>query len=68
MSLVFPCHRRSVQSLVQEGALAPPPLLSFFLFSVNQSSVDDFVDCGLLVPGAGDDELIVGGNITAENR
>lgn len=47
-----------------------PRLLVFFtfIFSANQSSVDDFVDCSLLVPRAGDDELVVRGDITAKNR
>lgn len=36
--------------------------------SADQSSVDDFIDCSLLVPGAGDNELVVGGDIAAENR
>lgn len=51
----------------------PRPLIisCFFVFCfllANHSSVNDFVDCGLLVSGAGDDELVVGGDITAENR
>lgn len=45
----------------------PRPLI-IRVFSANQSSVDDFIDCGLLVPGAGDDELVVRGDVTAENR
>lgn len=48
--------------------MAPLPDYYYLFFSANQSSVDDFVDCGFLVPGAGDDELVVGGDVTAENR
>lgn len=40
---------------------------AFYMSSSNQSSVDDFIDRGLLVPGASDDELVIGGDITAEN-
>lgn len=49
------------------GSLGPAPWLLGF-FSANHSSVDDFVDCGLLVSRAGNDELVVRGDITAENR
>jgi len=46
----------------------PRPLNSCFSPPANQSSVDYFVNCGLLVPGASDDELVIGGDVAAENR
>lgn len=41
------------------GSLGPVPSLLALLFSANQGSIDDFIDGGLLVPGASDDELVV---------
>lgn len=49
--LLFPCHRCSLQSLVQKRNIGSAPDYKFlFCFLPKQSSVDDFVDCGLLVP------------------
>lgn len=45
----------------------PCPLIISLFISASQSSVDDFVDCGLLVPGASDNELIIRRDITAED-
>lgn len=53
----------SLQSLGHQGSLAPT--LS------NQSapsSVDNFVHSGLLVTGARHNELVIGGDVTAEHR
>lgn len=50
------------------GSLGPAPWLLVCFFGANRSSVHNFVDCGFLVPGASDDELVVGWNVAAENR
>lgn len=50
------------------GSLGPAPWLLVCFFGANQSSVHNFVDCGFLVPGASDNELVVGWNVAAENR
>lgn len=44
------------------------PLIFSLLSQAQQDSVDDFVDCGLLVSGTCDDELVIRRDITAEDR
>lgn len=40
----------------------------FFFFPANQSSVDHLIDCSFLVSRSRDDELVVRGDVAAENR
>lgn len=68
MSLVFHATDALYSHWCRREPWLRPLIISFFFPSANQSSVDNFVDCGLLVSGAGDDELVVRGDITAENR
>lgn len=65
-------------TVIGAGGMLPPStprqlalylLIHLFIFiPANRNSVDDFVNCGLLVSGAGDDELVVGGDVAAEHR
>lgn len=51
----------------RKGASARPPGIVSFQWGANQRSVNDFIDCGLLVPRAGDDELVIRWDVAAEN-
>lgn len=68
MSLVFHATDALYSHWCRRELWPRPLIISCFFFFANHSSVDDFIDCGLLVPGASDDELVVRGDITAENR